>query len=92
MDAICAHLARGGGSGGSGGGNGGAITVRSDIRVRRAHLDADLKWLLEGDVRQPLRTAAERKQSPPFAAWNLGAFDALVLADRMTGCPGACPP
>jgi len=57
-------------------------------QVKKALLDPDGKWLLEGHIRQPLRTAQERKQEAPFTPWNLGVYDALVLADKMTGCPG----
>lgn len=100
MDAICRHLADGGGAEGGGEGSGsaaaagsGVAAVRCDARVSRALLDADGKqWLLEGSLRQPLRTAAERKQEPPFTPWNLGVFDALVLADAMAGRAGAARP
>jgi hypothetical protein len=64
------------------------LDTRRAPQVKRALLDPDGKWLLEGAIRQPQRTAAERKQEAPFTPWNLGVYDALVLADKMTGCPG----
>jgi hypothetical protein len=46
------------------------------------------KWLLEGAVRSPARTLTDLKQQPPVTPWNLGVFDGLMLADKMTGCTG----
>jgi hypothetical protein len=57
--------------------------------VTRAAFDSSTaKWLLEGFVRQPVRSGEIAKQQPPFSPWNLGVFDAVVLADKMVGCKG----
>jgi hypothetical protein len=59
-------------------------------QVAKAAYDASsAKWVLEGAVRSPLQVMADVKAQPPYKPWNLGVFDALVLADKMTGCPGA---
>lgn len=39
-------------------------------------------------MRSPVATIKDIKAQPPITPWNLGVFDALVLADKMTGCPG----
>lgn len=39
-------------------------------------------------MRTPINTIGDIKEQPPITPWNLGVFDALVLADKMTGCPG----
>jgi hypothetical protein len=44
--------------------------------------------VLEGAVRNPVVHITDIKAQPPITPWNLGVFDALVLADKMTGCPG----
>jgi hypothetical protein len=59
------------------------------LQVSRAAFDSSTgKWLLEGAVRSPARTRTDIKQLPPYTPWNLGVFDALVLADKMVGIPG----
>lgn len=59
------------------------------LQVQRALLSPEGHWLLEGALRAPIMgTAEERKQQPAFTPWNLGVFDALVLADKMVGCTG----
>lgn len=55
---------------------------------KAAYDSSTRKWLLEGAVRSPARTQADLKQQPPIRPWNLGVFDGLILADKMTGCPG----
>ena len=58
-------------------------------QVSRAAWDSSTrKWLLEGMLRFPTRTQTDAKQQPPHKPWNLGVFDGLVLADKMTGCTG----
>lgn len=58
-------------------------------QVTRAHVDdSNGKWVLEGWIRQPMVTGSDRRQQPPFTPWNLGVYDAVVLADKMTGCKG----
>jgi hypothetical protein len=47
--------------------------------------------VLEGAVRTPVVHITDIKAQPPITPWNLGVFDALVLADKMTGCPGGIP-
>jgi hypothetical protein len=57
--------------------------------VAKAAYDASTsKWVLEGAVRSPLNLMGDLKHQPPYTPWNLGVFDALVLADKMIGCPG----
>lgn len=59
------------------------------MQVDKAAFDSSTrKWVLEGAVRTPLRNMSDIKEQPPITPWNLGVFDALVLADKMTGCPG----
>jgi hypothetical protein len=59
------------------------------VQVKRAAYDASSsKWLLEGLIRQAIRSGEIAKAQPPYTPWNLGIFDALVLADKMTGCKG----
>jgi hypothetical protein len=61
------------------------------LQVAKAAFDVSArKWVLEGAVRSPATRIADIKQQPPVNPWNLGVFDALVLADKMTGCPGVC--
>lgn len=61
----------------------------SALQVAKAAFDASTsKWVLEGAVRSPVATMKDIKAQPPITPWNLGVFDALVLADKMTGCPG----
>eukprot|EP00877_Chromochloris_zofingiensis_P000364 jgi/Chrzof1/10328/Cz04g38020.t1 len=80
MNAICKHLAQ----------NPQLADVRIDVKVTRAHVDdSNGKWVLEGWIRQPMVTGSDRRQQPPFTPWNLGVYDAVVLADKMTGCKGA---
>jgi hypothetical protein len=63
------------------------------MQVAKAAYDATThKWLLEGAVRSPARTLSDLKQQPPVTPWNLGVFDGLVLADKMTGCTGKARP
>lgn len=58
-------------------------------QVAKAAFDASTsKWVLEGAVRRPVQQIQDLKSQPPITPWNLGVFDALVLADKMTGCPG----
>eukprot|EP00878_Enallax_costatus_P020481 GHUV01021655.1.p1 GENE.GHUV01021655.1~~GHUV01021655.1.p1 ORF type:complete len:467 (+),score=105.63 GHUV01021655.1:386-1786(+) len=64
-------------------------TVRNDVKIAKAAFDSSTKkWLLEGVVRSPARTLTELKQLPPITPWNMGMYDGLILADKMTGCPG----
>lgn len=59
------------------------------VQVAKAAFDGSTrKWVLEGAVRTPMNVMADLKQQPPIKPWNLGVYDALVLADKMTGCPG----
>jgi hypothetical protein len=59
------------------------------LQVKRAAYDASSnKWLLEGLIRQAIRSGEIAKAQPPYTPWNLGIYDALVLADKMTGCKG----
>jgi hypothetical protein len=61
------------------------------VQVAKAAYDPSTqKWLLEGAVRSPARTLQDVKQQPPVTPWNLGVYDGLVLADKMTGCSGEC--
>lgn len=62
-------------------------------QVAKAAFDASTsKWVLEGAVRTPVQHMTDLKAQPPITPWNLGVFDALVLADKMTGCPGMSAP
>lgn len=57
-------------------------------QVQRACFDSYGKWLLEGEIRAPTRSKADSKAQPSHTPWNLGLFDALVLADKMAGVKG----
>jgi hypothetical protein len=79
MDGLARSLAASLGEGG----------VRQDARVSRICFDRYGKWLLEGCPRQMLIKEADRRALPSHTPWNLGVFDALVLADRLAATPGA---
>jgi predicted NAD/FAD-dependent oxidoreductase len=64
--------------------------IRQGVGVSRARFDPRARtWVLEGRApEKPLRTHADRRATPAYTPWNEGAFDALVLADRMAGQRG----
>lgn len=70
-----------------------AATTTTPAQVAKAAFDSSTrKWVLEGAVRTPVASMKDLKTQPPINPWNLGVYDALVLADKMTGCPGGCHP
>jgi hypothetical protein len=78
MGALCAHLAA----------SPQLAEVRTGVRVSRAAFDKYGKWLLEGIPLKPVVQQSERREQPLATPWNLGVFDALVLADKMVAIPG----
>jgi predicted NAD/FAD-dependent oxidoreductase len=67
-----------------------AAVLRQGVGVSSARFDPRARtWVLEGRApEKPVRSHADRRATPAYTPWNEGAFDALVLADRMTGAPG----
>jgi renalase len=78
MGALCAHLAA----------SPQLREARTGVRVSRAAFDKYGKWLLEGVPLAPVVRQSERAEQPLARPWNLGVFDALVLADKMVAIPG----
>lgn len=66
--------------------------VQQDVRVSRACFDRYGKWLLEGHPVRMMKRIEDRKQQPLHTPWNLGVFDALVIADRQAGDAGGWRP
>lgn len=91
-DAICKGLARSLSSPAADGATTTATTttLRQGVGVTRARFDSRARtWVLEGRApEKPVRTHTDRRATPAYTPWNEGAFDALVLADRMAGARG----
>lgn len=58
------------------------------MRVSKIGFDKYGKWLMEGHPIKMIKKESDRRDWPQLSPWNLGVFDAIVVADKMVATPG----